>query len=96
MELLILGIALIPVWVPLLKLASLKNTSEVLWSRPSHHMFAATTLWTGGGTAFLWISQVPSGIPYGVVLMIGWILLIVTIVLDVASGNSPPPPRNSE
>ena len=92
MELLALGLALIPIWVPLLKLAGLKNTSEIPWGRASHFAFAATFVWTGGGISFLWISKVPSGIPYGIVLLIGWIALIVAIVMDVASGNTQRPP----
>ncbi|MBI2308651.1 MAG: hypothetical protein HYU78_15290 [Rhodocyclales bacterium] len=95
MEFIALGLALIPVWVPLLKLASLRNTSEMPWSRPSHFAFAATFVWTGGGISYLWISKVPSGIPYGIVLMIGWIAFLVSIVLDVVSGNAPLPPKKN-
>jgi hypothetical protein len=96
MEFIVLGLALIPVWVPLIKLASLRNTSEIRWSRPSHFAFAATFVWTGGGISYIWISKMPSGIPYGIVLMIGWIAFIVSIVLDVASGNNPLPPKKSQ
>ena len=96
MEYVVLGLVLIPVWVPLLKLASLRNSSEKLWSRSSHFVFAVTSIFTGGGISYLWISKTPSGIPYGIFLLIGWISLVISIVLDVALGNSQLPPRNSK
>jgi hypothetical protein len=96
MEYVVLGFLLTPIWLPLLRFAILWRASETRWNRARNWAFAVTLAWSGGGVLFLWASNMPSGIPYGIVLLIGWLLLPVSIVLDMRTDEEVQPPKEIE
>lgn len=94
MEYAIIGLVLAPIWIPLFRFATLLRANEKHWGRSRDWAFAFTFFWTGGLVLLFWASEVPSGIPYGMVILIGWVLLLVSIALDATTVDEIQPPED--
>lgn len=77
----LIAILLTPAWFPTIRLAFLQFRGQ-LKMRPFVVFYLLTFFWTVGGISFLWLGKVPSGILYGFVLLIGWLLFLVALLAD--------------
>lgn len=88
MKYVVFAILLTPIWFPLVRFAASFFASTKRWNRPHYWAYAVAFVWSGGLVSFFWASKVPSGIPYGVALLVGWFVLLAGFVLDMASSES--------
>lgn len=91
-----LAAALAPIWFPLVRFLATFLLSRKRWNRPCNWAYAITLVWSGGLVWFFWVSRMPSGIPYGIVLLVGWIVLLLAIVLDVSLTEEAQPTQDIE
>lgn len=77
----LISLLLTPAWFSAIRLAFLQFRGQ-LKLRPFVVFYLLTFLLTVGGISFLWLVKVPSGIPYGVVILVGWSLFLLALLAD--------------
>lgn len=77
----LIAILLPPVWFSAIRLAFLQFRG-LFKLRPFVVFYLLTFVWTVAGISLLWVVKVPSGIPYGLVILIGWILFLFALLAD--------------
>ncbi len=77
----LIGLLLTPAWFSAIRLAFLQFRGRLKF-RSFGVFYLLTFLLTFGGISFLWLVKVPSGIPYGVVLIVGWLLFLFALLAD--------------
>lgn len=83
---LIVALPLLPAWFPAIRLFQF-FLQRKLQPRTVVWLYALSFLWTAGGVLFLFVIGVPSGIPYGLILLIAWPLLIAAMIADGPSSK---------
>ncbi len=66
---------MLPAWFPAVRLGYMLSRGK-FQIRPFVVLYLLSFSWTLGGVLFSWIAKVPSGIPYGIVLLIAWPLFL--------------------
>lgn len=83
----LIAILLTPAWFPAIRLAFLQFRGQLEF-RPFIVLYLLSFVWTVGGISFLWLGKAPSGILYGVVLLIAWLLFIFALLADSLPNKS--------
>ena len=71
-----------PVWFPIVRVVLSFFQPRKRWIPAYVWCYIVAFVWAGGGVAYQWKMQVPSGIGYVLVLLIGWFILVSGMALD--------------
>jgi len=71
-----------PLWFPILRLALSFFQSRNRWVPGYVWCYIVAFVWSAGSVGYQWEMQVPSGIGYVLVLLIGWAILLAGMALD--------------